>query len=107
MSSDLSFLDQCLAGRATPDQIDDFIDRWHEAPNGRELNDYLGMTPEEYSLWLRVPDALPCIIKAKLDGTRLADAVLYEYRELGGDKSIDRAKVARLKEWLKAKGELV
>jgi hypothetical protein len=107
MSEDLNFLDQCLAGKATPDQIDDFIDRWHEAPGGRELDDFLGMTSEEYSLWLRVPDALPCIIKARLDAIRLADAVLYEYRGLRGDRSIDRTRVARLKEWLKAKGELV
>ena len=107
MSSDLSFLDQCLGGNAAPDQIDDFIDRWHAAPDGRELHDYLGMTSEEYSLWLRVPDALPCIIKARIDATPLADAVLYEYRGLRGDRPIDRTKIARLKEWLKAKGELV
>jgi hypothetical protein len=59
MSRGRAFIDLCPDGKVDFDDIDDFIDRWHETPRGAELHDYLGMTQEEYSLWLRVPDALP------------------------------------------------
>jgi len=63
MSSGPKFLDLYLEGKVKSEDIDDFIDRWHEAPGGRELHDYLGMTKQEYALWLRRPDALPDIVK--------------------------------------------
>jgi hypothetical protein len=108
MSSQPNFLELCLGGTVKPDEIDDFVDRWHEAPRGQELHDYLGMTPEEYSLWLRVPDALPYIAEARREMTPLADAVMGGCRELRRSaQSADRSKIARLEEWLKAKGELI
>jgi hypothetical protein len=72
MSDQTTFLDLCVRGKAGPDEIDDFIDRWHEAPEGRELHEYLGMTEEEYGNWLRQPDALANIIKARQGTTPLA-----------------------------------
>ena len=65
MSSQPKFLDLCLAGKVAIDDIDDFVDRWHAAPEGRELHEYLGMTIHEYGQWLRHPDALSEIITAR------------------------------------------
>jgi len=108
MSSETTFLDLCLAGRVTPDKVDDFVDRWHETPGGRELHDYLGMTTEEYSPWLRVPDALPYIIAARREMTSLADAVARGCQELRRTAPVhDESRITRLEEWLSAKGELI
>ena len=63
MSGRLTFLDLCLQGKVDPGEIDDFIDRWHEAPEGRELHEFLGMSEKEYARWLRQPNALASIIK--------------------------------------------
>src|SRR5579864_3755883 len=108
MSSGRAFMDLCLDGKAALDDIDDFIDRWHESPEDTELHDYLGMTQEEYSLWLRVPDALSCIIKARRDAMPLADVIVSECDELlRTSQTNDTSKIARLQKWLKAKGELI
>ena len=108
MSSRRAFIDLCLEGKVPLDDVDDFVDRWHETPEGFELHDYLGMTPEEYSLWLRVPDALPYIIKARREAKSLADVVAHGCRDLrSAVQTSEKSKIARLQEWLKAKGELI
>jgi hypothetical protein len=108
MSSHPKFLDLCLEGKAVLDDIDDFVDQWHETPQGNELHDYLGMTKEEYSLWLRAPDALPYIIKARREVKPLKEAVAYACQNLRRTgQSSDKSKISRLQTWLKAKGELI
>jgi hypothetical protein len=105
MSRRQTFFDRCLAGEVATDEIDDFVDAWHGDPESGELHDYLGMTGEEYSLWLRAPDTLPCILKARRDGEPLTQAVgqAYETMRLATSGN-DASTVARLQEWLKEKG---
>jgi hypothetical protein len=108
MSSERRFLDLLIAGKVSPDQIDDFVDRWHEAPGGRELHDHLGMTSEEYSLWLRVPDALQYVVAARQEMKPLAETVARVCRESRQTAPDTRdARTARLEEWLSAKGVLI
>ena len=108
MSSRPAFIDLCVEGKVPLDDLDDFVDQWHEAPEGIELHDYLGMTQEEYSLWLRVPDALPCIVKARREGKSLTDVVVNECHDLRlASQSDDKSKFERLQKWLKAKGKLI
>jgi hypothetical protein len=107
MSSQPTFLDLCLAGNVLLEEIDDFVDRWHEAAERVELHDYLGMTIEEYSLWVRVPDALPYIIKARHEMKPLTEAVVHAYQDLRlAARSNDQSKITRLQRWLESKGEL-
>ena len=65
MSSQPKFLDLCLEGKAAIDDIDDYIDRWHADPRSCEIHHYLGMTEKEYAQWLRHPDVLLDIIRAR------------------------------------------
>ena len=107
MSSDQTFIDLCLAGEVLLEEIDDFVDSWHSAPCGMTLHDYLGMTAEEYSLWLREPDALPYIITARHEQKPLTDTVEQAYQDMRlAARSNDQSKLARLQTWLKARGEL-
>ena len=51
--SDTTFVGACLAGAALEDDINDWVARWHDAPDGStlaqlELNEHLGMTPSQY-----------------------------------------------------------
>jgi len=41
----------------TEEEIDDKIDEWHNGNTGVELHEYLGMTLEEYALFVTDPDA--------------------------------------------------
>ena len=44
MSSELSFVQAVLAGQATADQVDNWVDKWHESDaSGVELHDFLGL----------------------------------------------------------------
>lgn len=66
MSSDGTFVDLCLSGEVVQDEIDDFIDLWHEGDGqGRPLHDFLGMTKDEYDLWVEQPGALRLILAAR------------------------------------------
>jgi len=55
----LAFMELYLRGQVAADDIDDFIDNWHESPGSQELFEYLGMTKDEYARWLRDPGTLP------------------------------------------------
>ncbi|HUB45413.1 MAG TPA: hypothetical protein VMB73_10550 [Acetobacteraceae bacterium] len=65
----LSFLDLYDQGKVTPDNVDDFVSRWH-ADQERwakdlSLHEYLGMTHDEYEVWLCDPLSLPSILLAR------------------------------------------
>ena len=65
-SSMAKFLDEVLAGRARPEDVDDWVEAWHESPAGSgELHDFLGLTWEEYGLWARDPEAIHAILSAR------------------------------------------
>ncbi len=53
-----------MQGKASTDQIDEFVEQWHNHPEG-SLRDFLGMKRSEYALWVKDPHALARIIKAR------------------------------------------
>lgn len=60
--SPVSFLSACLAGTARPDDVDDWVDAWHESDTALTLAEYLGFTTDEYAAWFRNPNALTAIL---------------------------------------------
>jgi hypothetical protein len=104
-SRDAPFLQRYLNGEVLSDDIDDFIDAWHETSGKKELFAFLGMTKEEYALWLRDPDLLPHIARARQTRLPLASAVRSAFAELPiAARSADTPKVRRLKRWLEQQG---
>ena len=62
----VTFFDAYLAGRAVADEVDDFVEAWHENPRGQEIYEYLGLSREEYEQWVKDPDVLPRIAESRL-----------------------------------------
>lgn len=60
-----NFMEMYLSGEAVPDEIDDFVDRWHESDSDLSIHEFLGMTREEYLSWVKDPNVLPCILDAR------------------------------------------
>ncbi len=60
-----NFMDMCLSGEALPDEIGDFVDRWHESDGTLSIHEFLGMTREEYLSWVKDPNVLPRIPGAR------------------------------------------
>ena len=69
------FITLCLAGEVDVSEIDDFIERWHNSDDPRELHDYLGMSTDEYAAWVAKPEALACILYSRKYGITLEAAV--------------------------------
>jgi DNA-directed RNA polymerase specialized sigma subunit len=65
LKPDLTFTQACIAGRADPAQIDDWIENRHTQPTELELHEYLGLSLDEYGQWLTAPACLPELIAAK------------------------------------------
>jgi hypothetical protein len=69
MSSHQTFVAACLSGTALLDDVDDWVDEWHDA-GGRtrsgpiSLDDYLGFEPDEGALWAERPESLRFIVAA-------------------------------------------
>ena len=66
MSSELSFVQAVLAGQATADQVDNWVDKWHESDtSGVELHDFLGLRESEMESWLNEKLTLEEIIASR------------------------------------------
>ena len=52
--SEQTFVDAVLAGRATADDVDDWIEKWHTTDTGdAELHEFLGLNESEMEAWVR------------------------------------------------------
>jgi hypothetical protein len=60
------FIERCLSSDPLPDDINDEIDRWHNSDSQEQLHDFLGMTWDEYKLWVENPKTLNSIIEKRL-----------------------------------------
>jgi hypothetical protein len=95
------FVTLALTGGVLLEEIDDFVDEWHRAPNGLSLSDFLGMTSEEYALWVQQPDMLSHIIRARYKKIPLIDVIEEDYEHMRiAARLNDPAKIKRLRQWL-------
>jgi hypothetical protein len=67
-----TFLELVLAGDAHRDDIEDFVDRWHDGEASCSLAVFLGMSDDEYALWVEKPSSLDLIIQAHAAGSASA-----------------------------------
>ncbi|MFG1674130.1 hypothetical protein [Micromonospora sp. NPDC049282] len=105
-----TFMDDVLRGHATLDEIDEYIERWHDATDGSqaasmELHEFLGMTWEEYRLWGERPESLRFTVAARRAKRPVAD--ILRTNLLGAAaRSSDTTDAELVLDWLKAKGRI-
>lgn len=100
-----SFVDLCVRGEALVEEIDDFVERWHEGDEAGPLRQFLGMTAEEYNEWVVHPDVLPLIVAAHKLGlslSRIMDLDGASYRMAARARSADE--LSAVIAFLKRKG---
>jgi hypothetical protein len=100
-----TFFDLYSRGQALPDDIDDFIDRWHDDADAQArslpLHEYLGLTFDEYELWVHDPDILPHVLVARREARPLADVINDHLDKLPvAARADDVATVRALRAWL-------
>jgi hypothetical protein len=58
-----NFIQGCIEGSVDISTINDFIETWYKSNRKVDLYKFLGLTKEEYKLWLEYPHSLTLIIK--------------------------------------------
>lgn len=52
-----TFKEDFFAGKACILDLDDYVERWHsDQSDSRSLTEYLGLSDEEYTIWLKLGD---------------------------------------------------
>jgi hypothetical protein len=105
---DAPFLKLCLQGKVLPAAIHDFIETWNKTdPAWREtLYEFLGLAKAEFALWVRDPDTLSFIVKARHEQVPLIGIVKDDYQQLRhASRAKNRLKLARLRNWLSEQGQ--
>ncbi|WP_157683920.1 hypothetical protein [Brevundimonas diminuta] len=101
----MTFLKLALTGKIMFDEIDDFVDRWHEQPGGKSLHDYLGLTRDEYAAWVQNPDIIPQIVTARKLNRPLEDLLEAAYEDRLAARSDSGDRLASIERWLRQRGK--
>lgn len=107
MSNDQKFVDGVLSGHYLVDEMDDFIDAWHESSSNEELYDYLGFNLNEWGAIVIDSSAVNAIFLCREHKTEFDSSAYFE------DNSSEFKIAARankelspemIKSWLKNRG---
>jgi hypothetical protein len=102
-----TFIQLYMNGEVLPEDIDEFVDAWHQDQDRKEIFEYLGMTKQEYSIWLHDPDVLPHIVRARRDNLDLPTVLRQSIEDMPiAARSSDQVKVKRLLRWLEQQGKI-
>lgn len=105
--SENTFVEACLSGDALLDEIDDWVDAWHDSPDEtRTLDQYLGFSYEEGALWAEKPSALRIIIAARQTSTPLPRMFDSTNGFALAARASDQSKAQEVAAWLKSTGRL-
>jgi len=100
-----NFIEQCLSQKTTPEDIDDFINEWHEGPGVQPLHEFLGMTLNEYAFWLADSAILPVIIRIRSKHQSMDQLLEESDSQLPtAAKTASPSGAQALIKWLKANG---
>jgi len=104
MSEVGTFMDLAIDGRVMPDEIDEFVEDWHKCGGDEEVFEYLGMTFDEYSLWVMDPRLIDVVIASRKRRINLLDAVNDNVRDAErlAARAGEARNVALLREWIAA-----
>jgi hypothetical protein len=102
-----TFMDLYSTGYVMADEIDDFIDCWHEETplvEGEPIPIYkfLGMDRDEYEAWVHDVSVLPHIVRARRSRMSL-DKVMHEHIDdmLLAARADNQTAIEALGNWLK------
>jgi hypothetical protein len=101
------YIDAVLAGDALWTDIDDWIRRWHAGEGAEhELHEFLGMTWDEYCVWVEQPAILRAVIAARESGKSVAEVLDEAHEYPLAARGLSSADAHRVREWLQETGRL-
>jgi hypothetical protein len=99
-------MDRLLSGEALLDDIEDYVDEWHDSPTDESLAEYLGMASNEYALWVEQPDSLRLIVAAREEGQPVEEFVAGADPLAIAARGVSAAEARTVVQWLRTTGRL-
>ena len=104
--SEMPFIDLCLRGEADLSEIDDYVEKWHLSKDDIPIYEFLGMTREEYALWVEKPQTLRSILFAHKHGISLKQAISQEAESSMAARAANAHEAKEVLKWLKKTGRI-
>jgi hypothetical protein len=101
-----AYVDRVLAGSALWTDIDDYIERWHSEEGDASIEDILGMSPEDYSLFVEEPRSLRFILAAHEGSESVTELFAKADDHAIAARGLDAADARKVRDWLKETGRL-
>lgn len=76
-----NFIQDCINADALLEEIDDYIDVWHNNDSKETIYEFLGMSQKEYRMWVENDEILKYIIKARIENQDIDDVLYQEYND--------------------------
>ena len=102
----MKFIEQVLEGDVLHTEIDDFVEQWHNGNSNQSLAEFLGLTDEEYALWVEQPEALRSILFCRTHEIELGEASEWKEAHRVAARSQGAGDAGALLDWLKKTGRL-
>ena len=80
--SSQKFVDLYLGGDALPEEIDDFVDQWHESNSNETRAESLGFSAEEYAEWVEHPQSLTIILFARKHRVPFREMLMFADQQM-------------------------
>jgi len=107
MSRRVTFIERLLSGAEVDlDAIDDAIDAWHSSGESCELHEWLGMSRDEYDLFVERPESLRLILLGRQHARNPRELLRAMDDNAIAARGTSASEVARIREWLKSTGRL-
>ena len=99
-----NFINDVINADAILDEIDDYIEKWHDSDESCSVYEYLGMTEEEYLLWVENDFYLKYIVSAHEKNISINEYLKEVYTSNLVARSSSPEEAKKIYDWLKEKG---
>jgi hypothetical protein len=102
-----TFVDACLRGDALLEDVDDWIDRWHDADDGATtLDTFLGLSADEGALFAERPESLRFIVAARRAKRSVAEVLEGRDGFALAARATDASAASGVLSWLRETGRI-
>jgi hypothetical protein len=102
-----TYMDRLLSGSALLEEAEDYVGAWHSSDSHDDLHSFLGMSWDEYSLWVEKPKALRLIVAARERSRPVVELMQHEHDyALAARGGLSTDEVREMRAWLRETGRL-
>lgn len=101
-----TYMELVLEGRAPWTDIEAHVEQWHAGSPTATIHEFLGMTWDEYALWVEQPRALRLIIAARKHEEPIEDIIRHVDEFALAARGLDPEDARAVRKWLQETGRL-